>query len=68
MFVTLDVLIGIGHHQTMLNPQAGRPGLPPLKCTGHSNKNTAANSGLSTWGLNQIQLFLPRHVTVPVEH
>ena len=35
-----------------LNLQAGRPGLPPLKCTGSSNKNTAANSGLSTWGFN----------------
>ena len=34
-----------------LNPQAGRPGLPPLKCIGRSNNNnTAANSGLSTWG------------------
>ena len=35
----------LGH----IKPQAGRPGLPYLKCIGRSNNNTAANSGLTTW-------------------
>ena len=38
----------------VLNPQAGRSGFPPLKRTGCSNNNTAANSRLSTWGFNQL--------------
>ena len=41
----------------LLNPQAGRPDLPPLKCIGCSNNNTAANSGLSTWGFNVCIVF-----------
>ena len=34
----------------LLKPRAGRPGLPPIKCIGRSNNNTAANSGLWTLG------------------
>ena len=31
-----------------LRPIAGRPSLPPVKCIGRNNNNTAANSGLWT--------------------
>ena len=43
----------------VLNTEAGRPGLPPLKCIGHSNNNTAANSGLSTWGFELSEIRDP---------
>ena len=37
------------HINTNLKSMAGRLGLPPIKCIGHSN-NTAPNSGLWTLG------------------